>query len=113
MSQFLHVSATTVEAVRRAKQHSQESVRALAERYDVNPKTVWKMFVDQLQYFRPPMIRAGDMTVIITACRARARFHLSAAIASICRRLRPRKRYCCLYSPAGVERRITQSPSPP
>jgi transposase-like protein len=35
---------TTTEAVRRAIQHSQESLRALARRYGVNPKTIakWK-----------------------------------------------------------------------
>jgi transposase-like protein len=44
MGQVLHGSATTTEAVRRAIQHSQESLRALARRYGVNPKTVakWK-----------------------------------------------------------------------
>ena len=44
MGQVPHGSATTTEAVRRAIQHSQASVRALAERYGVNPKTVakWK-----------------------------------------------------------------------
>jgi transposase-like protein len=44
MGQILHGSATTTEAVRRAIQHSQESLRALAKRYGVNPKTVakWK-----------------------------------------------------------------------
>jgi hypothetical protein len=44
MGQVLRGSATTTEAVRRAIQHSQESVRALAERHGVNPKTVskWK-----------------------------------------------------------------------
>jgi hypothetical protein len=44
MGQVLHASATTTEAVRRAIQHSQESLRALAKRYGVNPKTVakWK-----------------------------------------------------------------------
>jgi hypothetical protein len=44
MGQVLHGSATTTEAVRRAIQHSQESIRALAERYSVNPKTIskWK-----------------------------------------------------------------------
>ena len=44
MGQVLHGSATTTEAVRRAIQHSQESVRALAGRYNINPKTVakWK-----------------------------------------------------------------------
>ncbi len=44
MGQILHGSATTTEAVRRAIQHSQESLRALAGRYGVNPKTIakWK-----------------------------------------------------------------------
>ena len=44
MGQVLHGSATTTEAVRRAIQHSQESVRVLAERHSINPKTVskWK-----------------------------------------------------------------------
>ena len=44
MGQVLHGSATTTEAVRRARQHSQESLRALAQRYGVNQKTVakWK-----------------------------------------------------------------------
>jgi hypothetical protein len=40
MGQVLHRSATTTEAVRRAIQHSQESLRALAKRYGVNPKTI-------------------------------------------------------------------------
>src|SRR5271156_2291870 len=44
MGQSLHGSATTTAAVRRAIQHSQESLRALANRYGVNQKTVakWK-----------------------------------------------------------------------
>ena len=42
MGQVLHGSATTTEAVRRAIQHSQESLRALATRYGVNPKTIFK-----------------------------------------------------------------------
>jgi transposase InsO family protein len=44
MGQVLHGSATTTEAVRRAIQHSQASLRALAQRYGINPKTVakWK-----------------------------------------------------------------------
>jgi hypothetical protein len=44
MGQVLHGSATTTEAVRRAIQHSQESLRALARRYSINQKTVakWK-----------------------------------------------------------------------
>jgi len=44
MGQILHGSATTTEAVRRAIQHSQESLRALARRYGINQKTgaKWK-----------------------------------------------------------------------
>lgn len=40
MAQILHGSATTTEAVRRAIQSSQESIRTLANRYSINPKTV-------------------------------------------------------------------------
>jgi transposase InsO family protein len=42
MGQVLHGSARTTEAVRRTIQHSQESIRALARRYGINPKTVAK-----------------------------------------------------------------------
>jgi transposase InsO family protein len=42
MGQVLHGSATTTTAVRRAIQHSQESLRALARRHGINPKTVAK-----------------------------------------------------------------------
>jgi IS30 family transposase len=44
MGQVLHSSATTTEAVRRAIQSSQASIRSLARQYGINPKTVakWK-----------------------------------------------------------------------
>ena len=44
MGQVLHGSATTTEAIRRAIQGSQKSLRGLAERYGINQKTVakWK-----------------------------------------------------------------------
>src|SRR5690606_34574076 len=44
MGQVHHGNATTTAAVRRAIQHSQESLRALAKRYGINQKTVakWK-----------------------------------------------------------------------
>lgn len=44
MGQVLHGCATTTEAVRRAIQGSQESLRALSKRYGVNQKTIakWK-----------------------------------------------------------------------
>ena len=42
MGQVLHGSATTTEAVRRAMQNSQESLRALSRRCGINHKTVAK-----------------------------------------------------------------------
>src|SRR5919108_6378714 len=44
MGQLLHGSARTTAAVRRAIQHSQESLNKRAERYAINPQTVakWK-----------------------------------------------------------------------
>src|ERR1700690_2034382 len=44
MGQVLHGCATTTAAIRRTIQHSQASLRALARRYGINPKTVakWK-----------------------------------------------------------------------
>lgn len=44
MGQIHHGSATTTAAIRRAIQHSQESLRVLAKRYGINQKTVakWK-----------------------------------------------------------------------
>ena len=44
MGQILHGSARTTEAVRRAIQNSQESLRTLSKRYGFNQKTVakWK-----------------------------------------------------------------------
>ena len=42
MGQVLHGSATTTEAIRRAIQNSQESLRVLAKRYGINQKTVTK-----------------------------------------------------------------------
>ncbi len=42
MGQILHGSATTTEAVRRTIQNSQASLRELAARYGINPKTVAK-----------------------------------------------------------------------
>jgi len=44
MGQVDHGNATTTAAVRGAIQHSQESLRVLARRYGINPKTVaeWK-----------------------------------------------------------------------
>ena len=64
MVQILHGSAKTTEAVRRAIQHSQESLRALAERYGINQKTVakWKKHTSkspQVSRFRRHSLREG------------------------------------------------------
>ena len=42
MGQVLHGSARTTEAIRRAIQHSQASLRTLAQRHGITPKTVAK-----------------------------------------------------------------------
>jgi transposase-like protein len=44
MGQILHGSATATEAIRRAIQNSQASLRELSRRYGINQKTVakWK-----------------------------------------------------------------------
>ena len=42
MGQILHGSATATGVVRRAIQRSSDSLRALAKRYGINPKTVAK-----------------------------------------------------------------------
>ena len=53
MGQVLHGCATTTEAIHRAIQHSQESLRALSKRYGINPKTVakWKNRGDDVGFF--------------------------------------------------------------
>lgn len=64
MGQVLHGSATTTEAIRRAIQHSQESLRALARRYGINPKTVAKWKRRGSVADRPTGPRAAKSTVL-------------------------------------------------
>jgi hypothetical protein len=54
MGQVLHGCARTTEAVRRAIQHSQESLRALARRHGVNPKIIanWRARGGDCREFR-------------------------------------------------------------
>ena len=52
MGQVLHGCATTTEAVRRAIQDSQASLRALARRYGVNPKTDRQVEEANLEHWR-------------------------------------------------------------
>src|SRR5499425_989507 len=49
LGQVLHGSATTPEAIRRAIQRSRESLRALAKRHGIKPKTVAKWKKAQLR----------------------------------------------------------------
>src|ERR1700751_5362328 len=73
MGQVLHGSATTTEAVRRAIQHSQESLRTLASRYGVNQKTVakWKRRTSVADLPTGPsepkstVLSAGDEAIIV------------------------------------------------
>jgi transposase InsO family protein len=64
MGQVLHGSATTTEAVRRALQGSQESLRALARRYGINPKTVAKWRKRSTTADQPPGPKQARSTVL-------------------------------------------------
>lgn len=76
MGQVLHGSATTTEAIRRAIQHSQASLRQLAKRYGINPKTVakWKArssTTDQRTGPREPRsaVLSADEEAVVVAFR--------------------------------------------
>ena len=64
MGQVLHGSATTTEAIRRAIQNSQASLRVLAERHGINPKTVAKWKKRDTTADRPTGPRAPHSTVL-------------------------------------------------
>jgi hypothetical protein len=64
MGQVLHGSATTTEAIRRAIQNSQASLRTLAERHGINPKTVAKWRKRDTTADRPTGPRAPHSTVL-------------------------------------------------
>ena len=74
MGQILHGSATTTEAVRRAIQHSQESLRALAKRYGINPKTIakWKKRGPPFPICR--QARRSPGSTVLSASRKRPSF---------------------------------------
>jgi hypothetical protein len=76
MGQALDGSATTTEAIRRAIQHSQESLRSLAKRYGINQKTVakWKKRTSVADLPTGPSapkstVLSGDDEAIIVAFR--------------------------------------------
>lgn len=64
MGQVLHGSATATEAVRRAIQHTQESLRTLSKRYGINQKTLakWRKrsSVANLPSKRPFRLETGE-----------------------------------------------------
>src|SRR4051794_40479768 len=64
MGQVLHGSARTTAAVRRAIQHSQESLRVLARRHGINPKTVAKWKKRTSAADRPTGPKAPRSTVL-------------------------------------------------
>jgi transposase len=76
MGQVLHGSATTTKAIRRAVQHSETSLRQLAKRYGINPKTVakWKarsVTADQRTGPREPRstVLSADEEEVVVAFR--------------------------------------------
>jgi transposase InsO family protein len=64
LGQVLHGCATTTTAIRRAIQHSQASLRALARRYGINPKTVAKWRARASVADRPTGPKAAKSTVL-------------------------------------------------
>src|SRR4051812_1327737 len=64
MGQVLHGSARTTKAIRRAIQHSQASLRTLARRHGVNPKTVAKWSKRTLAADRPTGPKQAKSTVL-------------------------------------------------
>ena len=64
MGQILHGCATTTEAVRRAIQNSQESLRALSKRYGINQKTVAKWKQRETVADRPTGPKEAKSTVL-------------------------------------------------
>ena len=78
MGQVLHGGATTTEAVRRAIHHSQESLRALAKRYGVNPKTVAKWKARVLRFRPADRTQAAQIDSPVSRGRGRRRRILKA-----------------------------------
>ena len=64
MGQILHGCARTTEALRRAIQHSQESIEKLAGRYALNPKTVHKWKKRQYTHDTPMGPKQPRSTVL-------------------------------------------------
>jgi hypothetical protein len=69
MGQVLHGCATTTEAVRRAIQNSQESLRALAKRCSINQKTVAKWKQRETVADLPTGSKGAKSTVLLSRRR--------------------------------------------
>ena len=85
MGQVQHGGATTAAAVRRAIQQSQESLRVLAKRHGINPKTVakWKKRTSvQDERTGPKEPRSTVLTLEEEAIVVAFRRHTLAAVAS-------------------------------
>jgi transposase InsO family protein len=102
MGQALHGSATTLDPVRRAIQNSQASLRALAKRHGINPKTVAKWKKRETTADRPTGPSAPHSTVLSVTEEALARgeifrahsFELACAQNDVDHRLtKPRHRW--------------------
>jgi transposase-like protein len=70
MGQILHGSVRTTEAIRRAIQQSQASIRALAERHGINPKTVAKWMKRSSAGGARTGAKANDALAFQTDCAA-------------------------------------------
>ena len=94
MGQVLHRSARTTEAIRRAIQHSQESMRTLARRHGIHPKTFadWKKRESTVDRRTGPTVPKStvlslEQEAVIVAFRKHTLLPLED----------------CLYSPAGCD----------
>src|SRR5689334_20812323 len=81
MGQGLHGCARTTEAIRRAIQHSQESIKALARRHGINPKTVakWRAHEDVADQRTGP-ITPRSTSLIAEVRTEQGKLHLFVAI---------------------------------
>ena len=70
MGQILHGCAITTEAVRRAIQNSQESLRALAKRYGINQKTVAKWKQRETVADLPTGPKEAKPSLVLSGCLA-------------------------------------------
>ena len=71
MGQILHGSACTTEVTRRAIQNSQESLKALSEKYGSNHKTMSKWRKREFVHDAPMGPKKTRSTILLTGRRSR------------------------------------------